>query len=271
MKFIKYLSFLFVALLFTSCYDTVPVNHEGFYHNSWSGHKSSEILSEGTHSCGMHDNLHVHTKEVQSKVYESNVLSKKGLSIGVKTAVNWVNNSGSVLNHHEQYGLDGEGRFIDPVVYGSIKDVIGKYTAEEVYSTRREEIESQIKDMVNKKFQESRIFTLKMLEVQDVDLPQEISNAIKSKIKESQKTLRAVQEAETKKAVAQQQVAEAEARSKAAEFKAKENLTLARSLTPELIQYKKLQLEEDRVQRWNGVYPTTVVGESANMLFQLEK
>lgn len=277
----KYLFLLFISTLFTACMSSVDQNEEGFLYNSWSGENKDEtVYKGGTYTHGYYDQMYAHTLETQSKEITAEVLSSNGLNVGIKLSINWVNKPNTVKQHYRTYNLDGEGRFIDPTVYGSIKDVIGKYVPEEIYSTKREQIEAEIYNKVNSKFEESNLFELKMLEVLDVNLPATITKAIEAKVRQEQITLEEEQKAKTKEAqglsiVAEAKaqglsiVAEAEARKEAAIQDAEANKILSASITDNILEQKKLELEKLKIEKWNGEYPHVIAGENANFLLDV--
>ena len=75
-------------------------------------------------------------------------------------------------------------QIIDDKSQGAIKNVIGKYTYEEVYSTKRNVLEGEIRDILIEKFNKNYV-NLEYVEIKDVDLPADIAKQIV--LKETQK------------------------------------------------------------------------------------
>jgi len=73
-------------------------------------------------------------------------------------------------------------------VKGAIKDVIGRYTYQEVYSTKREALEEEIEEILREDFSKNFI-TLNYVELADVNLPGAIANEIVSKETQKQRNL----------------------------------------------------------------------------------
>jgi len=63
--------------------------------------------------------------------------------------------------------------------------------------------------------------------------------------------------AEAAKAVAQAEGEAASMRAKSA------------SITPQFMELKKLEIQQEYVHKWNGVMPVTMLGSGANTLFQI--
>jgi prohibitin 1 len=83
----------------------------------------------------------------------------------------------------------GYVNFIDDKVKGAIKDVVGRYTYEEVYSTKREALEGEIEDILKKDFG-GNFVQLHYVEISDVNLPTSIQNEITAKETQKQKNMK---------------------------------------------------------------------------------
>jgi regulator of protease activity HflC (stomatin/prohibitin superfamily) len=91
----------------------------------------------------------------------------------------------------------------------------------------------------------------------DMALPEQVIGAINAKIQATQRAQQVENELRETRAAAEKQIAEAEGASKSklirAEADAKANDLVSASLTAQL-------LEAQRIAKWNGQQPTTVVG-----------
>ena len=72
------------------------------------------------------------------------VLDGSGLSINVDVTMNYHLKYDSVGEIYETYQFDYNRRLIRPVFRSTVRDVMGRYTAEEIYSTKRAEVENLI-------------------------------------------------------------------------------------------------------------------------------
>ena len=43
---------------------------------------------------------------------------------------------------------------------------------------------------------------------------------------------------------------------------------LAQSLTPQMLQWKELEVRQMEIEKWNGVMPTTLMSDKASLLIQ---
>src|SRR3990172_9680425 len=76
---------------------------------------------------------------------------------------------------------------VAPVVRSEARKVFGRYAPEEIYSTKREEIEQQIYEEVLKALEGKHVVVEAVL-IRDVELPEAIKTAIADKLAEEQRS-----------------------------------------------------------------------------------
>jgi regulator of protease activity HflC (stomatin/prohibitin superfamily) len=121
--------------------------------------------------------------------------------------------------------------------------VAGRYTAEEIYSTKRKEVETAIKSETRKVLKDNYV-DMKALLIRSIRLPDQIKNAIEKKLKEEQEALAYEYRLERERS-------EAERKEIQAEGEARANQIISESLTPELL-------------RMRGIEATLKLSESQN-------
>ena len=271
--------FLFLVSVFTSCTNVAP-GEEGFAYKPYGdGVDTSKIYKEGKYiglGWWWNDMIRYSTRD-QEITMNATVLEKNGLSVEVVVGMNFRMLPGKAPSVHLKYGPGYQTVFVEKILKGAIKEVIGKYEAEELYSTKRDIVETEMLNIVTGKLDNDGLFELTLLEVTDVNLPPPIAAAIVTKQEEVQNTLTAEQRALTATAKAKSSVAVAEGKAsaaiaaakgeaQAAAEQAKANRTLAASVTPNLLKLMELQNEADRIKKWNGKQPNVVAGESGLIL-----
>jgi len=194
------------------------------------------------------------------KVYPAiNVLDARGLPITVELSVSYRLNPKEAAYVVKTYGLNWEDKIINPIVRDVVRNVIGKYPAEEIPTKRNEiatKIENQIRDQLMKIEHKPVIF--ESFQLRDIILPENIKRQIERvqiAKQESERAkyevLRAKQEAEKKAAIAKG-IADAkkiEAQGKAeamlieAQAQAKANIIISKSLTEELLKLKQIEVQ----------------------------
>jgi len=130
-----------------------------------------------------------------------------------------------------------------PAVRAAARSVIGRYTPEEIYSTKRDAIQNEIYDETRKILEQKYIHVERML-IRSIILPPAIKDAIESKLKQEQLAL----EYEFK---LQRATKEAERQRITALGEAKANEIINSSLT-------------DKLLKMRGIEATLKLSESTN-------
>ena len=124
----------------------------------------------------------------QSISDEMNVLSVNGLEVTVNGTI-WYEpeyeNLGSLI---KTKGEDYVNELLNPAVNAAARSVVGRYTPEQLYSSKRDVIEQEILDEVVTLL-DGQFLNVKRVLVEDVKLPNTIKNAIESKLKQEQESL----------------------------------------------------------------------------------
>ena len=195
------------------------------------------------------------------KVYPAiNVLDARGLPILVELSVSYRLNPQVAAYTLETYGKNWEDKIINPMVRDVVRNVIGKYPAEELPVKRNEIaalIESQIRDQLNKLPHKPVVF--ESFQLRDIILPLNIKRQIervqiaKQEAERAKyEVLKAKQEAQKEAAIAQGKAnaKKIEAQGKAdamlieAKAQAKSNEIIAKSLTENLLKLKALEVQD---------------------------
>jgi regulator of protease activity HflC (stomatin/prohibitin superfamily) len=146
---------------------------------------------------------------VQEQLEQLNALSSNGLTIGMEISIRWRPDADSLPNLHQTYGTDYAEKLVLPELRSAVREVVGQFTPEELYSTRRNELQTNVLERVASAV-ESRYVDVEAVLIRDVSLPQQIRSAIENKLEEEQRVeqarlsiQRAEQEANRKRVEAQ--------------------------------------------------------------------
>lgn len=157
-------------------------------------------------------------------------------------------------------------RFVRPSARDIARNVFGRYTAEQGYSTARAEIGAEITAELQKSLERHGIL-VEQVNVRDVLPEQQVLDSINNILQTRNDALQAqedqikqVTEAETRRQVAEKDAeakkiaaqADADAQLIAAEAEAESNRKVAESLTPELIELQKAQACADAISNSNA-------------------
>ncbi len=153
-----------------------------------SGLDRETIFGEGFHVVAPWNRMYVYNVREQQREETMDVLDKSGLYINVDVTVRFNPLFNSIPFLHERFGTGYIDVLVIPEVRSSVRQVAGRYTAEEIYSTKRQQVESQIIEETKKTLGENFI-DMRALLIRSIDLPAQIKTAIESKLTQEQESL----------------------------------------------------------------------------------
>lgn len=241
---------IIAIVIFIMSWKTVQPGEEGFVNRPYAGGvDESMTYREGTHFIAPWNEMITYSVLQQSKTYTSSVMDKNGASITVEVAVNYAVEKGKSPLLHLEVGVDYI-TIIDDKSQGAIKKVIGNYTYEEVYSTKRDVLEAEMIEILKKEFRLNYI-DLKYVEIKDVDLPASITQEIVNKETQKQRNQTAAEKQKEEKYLANARIEKARGDSSlivSARYKAE-----AIQLEAEQISKNPQYIELKKWEKWNGI------------------
>ncbi|MGB0789335.1 MAG: prohibitin family protein [Marinirhabdus sp.] len=187
-------------------------------------------LGEGFHLVAPWNRVVVYEVRQQELFEKMKVLSSNGLEIQIDASAWYQPVHNDLGNLHQTLGENYLGRVIQPAIRSAARSVVGRYTPEQLYSSKRDAIQDEIfvetKSILDKQFVQ-----LNEVLVRDVTLPNTIKDAIERKLKQEQESL----EYEFRLVTASK---EAEKVRIEAQGKADANKILSASLTDKILQDK---------------------------------
>ncbi len=147
-----------------------------------------KIVSTGLKIIAPWDKLFKYEVREQKSEETMDVLSKNGLSINVDVTVRFNPAYDRIGYLHETFGVNYINRLVVPEVRSTVRRVTGRYTAEEIYSTKRNEVESNIINETAEILMENNI-EMKALLIRSINLPPDIKAAIETKLEHEQQAL----------------------------------------------------------------------------------
>jgi len=190
-------------------------------------------LGEGFHFIAPWNKVFVYEVRQQELFEKMKVLSSNGLEIQIDASA-WYQPVYSELgNLHQSLGKNYLGRVIQPAIRSAARSVVGRYTPEQLYSTKRDAIQTEIFEET-KKILSPQYIQLNSVLVRDVTLPPTIKTAIERKLKQEQESLEYEFRLVTAKKEAEKQIIEAQG-------KADANKILSASLNDRILQDKGIE------------------------------
>ena len=185
-------------------------------------------LGEGFHLVAPWNKVYVYEVRRQELFEKMKVLSSNGLDIQLDASAWYKPRYNDVGKLHQ--GEDYLQRILLPTIRSAARSVVGRYTPEQLYSSKRDAIQSEIFEET-KKIIKDQYIELDEILVRDVTLPNTIKEAIERKLKQEQESL----EYEFRLVTATK---EAEKVRIEAQGKADANKILSASLTDKILQDK---------------------------------
>ncbi len=247
---------LSVILIFKST-ETIGSGEAGVLFKRFGGGVDTEnTYGEGFHIVAPWNDMIVYKVRQQSISDKMQVLSVNGLEVNVDGTV-WFQPKQSDLGRlHQEKGRDYVNAILSPAVSAAARSVVGRYTPEQLYSSKRDVIQNEILEEVRNEVKDQYITVNRVL-VRDVTLPPTIKGAIERKLKQEQESL----EYEFRLTKAKK---EAERQRIDAEGKAAANRILSASLTDKILQEKGIQATVDLASSPNA--KVVVVGSAKDGL-----
>lgn len=242
---------LIVFVIFFNSWVDVEPGEQGFVFKPFNTPSISEedAYVEGTYFILPWNKMITYEVVNKSKQYSQKVMDINGTDVTVEVSVNYNIIPSKVANlhmkHRENYTI-----FIDDKAKGSIKDVIGRYTYEQVYSSKREALEGEIEAILERDF-EGNFLNLNYVEIADVNLPDNIAAQIEEKETQKQRNLTAKEKQKEQEYLANARIEKARGDSSlivSAIFKAE-----AIKLEAEQISRNPQYIELKKWEKWDGI------------------
>lgn len=241
-----------LALLASGCVTVAP----GRIGVLWTVSKGTrpDTFGEGSHYVNSWDQMYLYDLRTMSNDELLNVIASNGLGIKLDTSVRYHLDPKEIVALHEEIGPEYYHTIVEPVLRSEARRIIGKFTPEEIYSTRRDVIEREIREGLGEKITGKHII-LEAILIRNVELPEAIRHAIDEKLSAEQEVLKMKYVLEVAKSKAEERRIEG---SGVADY----NRTIASSLSPAILEFQRIQQLEKLATSGNS--KTVVMGPGTN-------
>ena len=271
-----------LALILSGCYFEVIDSGETGVEVS-NGKVSETVLNEGF-QFSLNPLTDLNLYDTKSKVLEMSdykkennkevistepvlVLTKDNLQIPVDITILYKLEKTCAPFLRINYGEDGiwdrkivvpKARDISRSVIGKDADVYKLNQNREIYTSEiRSELGKQLNGIVGKE----NCILIDSVSINNIKIPQQLAESILKKQQTEEAVKIANLEIERIKAQAQAEIEKNKGISEAQKI-------LAQSLTPQMLQWKELEVRQMEIEKWNGVMPTTLMSDKASVLIQ---
>jgi len=236
---------LFILVIFGSqMFVTIQPGERGvIFRKFTTGLDLENIYDPGFKIIAPWNDMHIYNVLEQQSEEQMDILDKNGLSIKMDVSVRFNPTYNKIGYLHQSFGVGYISALVVPEVRSSVRQVAGRFTAEEIYSSKRAEVESTIITETEIVLKRNNI-DMQALLIRSIILPEQIKKAIEEKLKQEQEALAYVYKLDKAKA-------EAERQRITAEGEAAANRIINNSLTTNLL-------------RMRGIETTLKLAESPN-------
>jgi regulator of protease activity HflC (stomatin/prohibitin superfamily) len=227
-----------VLVLTNATFITLQPGERGvIFRKFTTGLDKEHIYKPGFHIVAPWNNMFIYNVKEQQREQTLDVLDKNGLSMAMDVTIRFNPFYQKIGFLHEQFGKNYVNELIVPELRSAVRSVVGRYTAEELYSTKRKEVEDAIKSETRKELEKNYI-DMRALLIRSIKLPAKIKEAIEKKLKEEQEALAYEYKLDREKR-------EAERKKIAAEAEARANNIINNSLTDRLLKMRGIEATQD--------------------------
>jgi len=235
---------IFLIVFWSRMTITIEAGHAGVMFETFGGGiDTTQTYGEGFHFLAPWNKMVVYETRQQEVAEEMNVLSSNGLEIKADVSAWYEPQYNKLGLLHAKIGTSYLTRVVIPSLRSSARSVIGRYTPEQIYSSKRDAIQVEIYDET-RKILKNKYVKLNRVLIRSIILPPTIKSAIESKLKQEQESLEYKFKLEKASKEAERQRIDAMG-------KAKANEILNASLT-------------DKILREKGISATVKLAESPN-------
>ncbi len=214
------------------CATTVDPGHVAVLWRASNGTQPS-AYGEGLHYIAPWNDMYVYDLRSMSHDEVLDVIAVNGLGIKLDASVRYHLEPDQVVALQKEIGPNYYKTILEPVLRSEARRVFGRYTPEEIYSTKRDLIEREIREGLRSKI-EGKHIALEAVLIRNVELPDAIRHAIDEKLAAQQDVLKMKYVIQVAKAMAEKRRIEAQG---IADY----NQIVAASLTSPMLEFDRIQ------------------------------
>lgn len=205
--------------------------------------------------------------------------SKEGMEIRVDVSLSYAIDPQKVPDFYVKYRVSELDLFthgiLRDIVRNSLNEVASTYTVEDIYGEHKAEFLRRVQTMIEQKVAPVGVSVQQFGFIGAPRVPEVIAAAITAKAQAIQQAERARNELATTQAEAAKKIAEADGDAKSmvtrAQGEADANRIRQTSLTPQLLELRRIENQQSMIERWNGQLPQVESGQGSGMMLQLPR
>jgi regulator of protease activity HflC (stomatin/prohibitin superfamily) len=205
--------------------------------------------------------------------------SKEGMEIFADVSLSYAIEPGRVPDFYVKYRVNQLDAFthgiLRDIVRNSLNEVASTYTVEDIYGEQKAQFLGQVEHLIQAKIANVGVGVQQFGFIGAPRVPGVIAQAITAKAQAIQEAERAKNGLATTQAEAAKKIAEAEGDAKSAVMRAQgeadANRIRQNSLTPQLLELRRLENQRALIEKWNGQLPSVETGQNGGLMLQLPR
>ena len=223
-----------IAGISSSLFYTVQADERAvIFYKFGIGLDKDNTMQPGFHMKAPWNEVYIYAVRENSAEENMDVLDKNGLSLHIDITVRFHPFPEMIGYIHERFNRNYVNILVIPEIRSTVRQVMGRYNAEEIYSTKRAEVEAAIETESELILAENNVRMIALL-IRSIELPEQIRMAIQNKLEQEQEAL-------AYQFRLQREQSEAERRRIQAEGEAAANKIINSSLTRSLLQMRGIE------------------------------
>lgn len=221
---------------------TIDSGQVGVLFRRFYGTELDRTYAEGLHLVFPWDTMYIYTARWQTVEHDFDVLTSTGLPVTFKLAIRYRPDLRMIPELHTNVGPDYLNRIVIPETLAVLRQTVGRYTPEEIYTDQRGLIDSVVIRALSQT--ERRFVAVDDVMIKSVVLPISIAKAIEDKLRVEQEEKAYEYKIRMEEKEAQRKVIEARG----------------------IRDYQRIITEtlDDRLLRWQGIQATRDLAKSEN-------
>ncbi len=180
--------FLLLVFISSGSFITIQSGEKGvLFYKFGDGLDTENIYGQGFHVIAPWNTMYRYNVRKQELTEEMDVLANNGLSIHIDLTLRYKPIDERIGNLHNQVGQNYENIIIIPEIRSSTREVIGNYSPEDLYSSKREAVQKDIFERTRDVLINNYI-ELDAVLIRSVQLPDKIKAAVERKLEQEQQS-----------------------------------------------------------------------------------
>ncbi len=175
-----------LALAGVAC-QQVDSGGQGVLFERFGGGTQDDIYGEGVHLVPPWNYMVVYDVRTQDRPEKLQILTSNGLTVDLDVSIRYRPVKADLPRLHQTVGPRYYETIIKPSVRSELRKIVGTYTPEEIYSTKRDEVAAAIDEAVKNAVM-GRGVEVEAVLIRNVVLPEKLKQAISEKLEEEQRS-----------------------------------------------------------------------------------